>query len=454
MTHALWARHALLPSGWQAGVRLTIDEGVISAIEVGAEGSGTEVIEADLIPGMPNLHSHAFQRAMAGATEQAGPAGDSFWTWRELMYRFQDRISPDDNEAIATQLYIEMLKSGYTSVAEFHYLYHDHAGRPYADSAEMAWRILHAADVAGIGLTLLPVFYAYAGFSHQPPTHGQRRFVMPLDRYQQLTETLLPHQGKRALRRVGIAPHSLRAVSGEQLRALVDWFGARGPIHIHAAEQEQEVRDALASCGQRPVAWLLKHFAIDQQWTLIHATHLDADECARLAQSGAVAGLCPSTEANLGDGIFPAEAYLGAGGRWGIGGDSHVAVNPFAELALLELVQRLTTRRRNVLTTNGSRSTGEGLYQQALRGGAQALGQNSGAIAVGQRADLVVLNPADPAMAEKSAASALDSAIFAPARNAVRDVMVAGQWVVRDGVHRQQDEALAGYRRTLKKLLA
>ena len=450
----IFATEALLADGWQRDVLIEIEDDLIVRVTPNTVSNGAEIANGAVIPGMPNLHSHAFQRAMAGLTERSGPSGDNFWTWRELMYRFLERITPEDNEAIATQLYIEMLKAGYTSVAEFHYLHHDERGDAYANPAEMAERVIAASVTAGIGLTLLPVFYAHATFGGTPPNPGQKRFIHDVDGFNALLDRLMKHQGK--VRRIGIAPHSLRAVTPPELKALVahlDSHDRRAPIHIHAAEQLKEVDDCLTWSHQRPVAWLLDHAHIDSRWCLVHATHLNDDETFRLAESDAVAGLCPSTEANLGDGIFNAPDYFLQEGSWGIGGDSHVGVDPFRELAIVEYAQRLKSARRNILHTPGSDSIGGGLYRQALAGGARALGQNVGAIAANCRADLVVMNSDDVALAEHTSDTLLDAAIFGPARQPVRDVMVGGAWAVRDGRHALEQAAFTRYRATLKRLL-
>ena len=451
----LFAKEVLLPDGWQRDVLIEIEGDLITRVTPNAVANGAEVAAGAAIPGMPNLHSHAFQRAMAGLSERSGPSGDNFWAWREQMYRFLERITPEDNEVIATQLYIEMLKSGYTSVAEFHYLHHDERGNPYANPAEMAERIIAASMNAGIGLTMLPVFYAHATFGGTPPNPGQKRFIHDVDAFTSLFDGIVKHRA--SIRQLGIAPHSLRAVTPQELKAIVahlDTHDRQAPIHIHAAEQLKEVDDCLAWSHQRPVAWLLAHADIDARWCLVHATHLNDDETFRLAESDAVAGLCPSTEANLGDGIFNAPDYLLQEGSWGIGGDSHVGVDPFRELAIVEYAQRLKSARRNILHTPDIDSIGGGLYRQALAGGARALGQNVGEIAVNCRADLVVMNGEDAALVEHSGDTLLDAAIFGPVRQPVRDVMAGGIWVVRDGHHAEEGKALTRYRATLKRLLS
>ncbi len=354
------------------------------------------VCAGPLIPGMPNLHSHAFQRAFGGLTEFRGAAQDSFWSWRTLMYRFAAQISPAQVEAIATWLYIEMLEAGYSAVCEFHYLHHDSDGRPYADDAELALALLRAAGRAGIGLTLLPVLYQTSGFGGLPPNEGQRRFIRSTDSMLRLLERLRPlceAQGAR----LGLAPHSLRAVPPEALRealAGLDAIDATAPIHIHIAEQTAEVDACLAWSGQRPVAWLLDHAKVDARWCLVHATHMDAAEYLRAAVSGAVAGLCPTTEANLGDGIFDFNAWRAAGGRWGVGSDSHACVNAAEELLMLEYSQRLATRQRNVGADAAEPSVASAMTLAAVQGGAQASGRALAGLAAGQQADFVMLDAA------------------------------------------------------------
>jgi len=449
----LFARDALLPTGWARDVLVDVGpDGSIHRVDVAFERPfDAEHLQGPLVPGMPNVHSHAFQRALAGLTERGGPRADDFWTWRTQMYRFLDRLGPEDCEAIATQLYLEMLKAGYTSVGEFHYLHRDPAGQPYANPAEMALRIQAAAEATGIALTLLPVFYAHSDFGGAPPLPAQRRFVHDAGSFRALVDALALDGFK-----LGVAPHSLRAVAPEELAEIVAFARATdedAPIHIHAAEQRREVEDCLAWSGARPVEWLLEHADVGPHWCVVHATHMTDAETQRLARSGAVAGLCPTTEADLGDGVFPTAAYVAAGGRFGVGGDSHVGVNPFLELRLVEATQRLALERRNVLARDDE-SIGLTLYQAALAGGAQALAQPVGAIEIGRRADLVVLDGDDPALAEQAPANLLDAAIFGPARSTVRDVMVAGRWVIGEGHHADEEAILTRYRQTVRRLVA
>jgi formimidoylglutamate deiminase len=451
MPVSLFAADALTPGGWRRDVRIDIDSrGLITEVRFDASTEAAERVAGPLIPGMPNLHSHAFQRAIAGRTGRAGTEEDSFWTWRAAMYAFLDRVDADAFAAIAAQAYVEMLKAGYTRVAEFHYVHHDPRGKPYGDPAELARRIADAAGAAGLALTLLPVFYAHGGFGGAPPTAGQRRFVHSVASYARVIEALA-QDAAHAHWNLGVAPHSLRAVTPDELTAIVALAPHAAPIHIHAAEQEKEVADCVASRGARPIAWLLDHARVDARWCVVHATHMTADETRGLAASGAVAGLAPTTEADLGDGTFAARAWLDAGGAFGVGSDSNTIIDPYAELRQLEWSQRLAHRSRNVLAI-ADPPVGQSLYVAAARGGARAMSVAAGAIAPGCRADLVVLDAADPALAEQGVDTLLDAAIFGPCRRPVRDVMVAGHWVVRDGHHPREDAVLDRYRRTMAEL--
>ncbi len=454
----LFATDALLPGGWAKDVSIVIDGGGrIGAVRPGSKPDAeAERVAGFLVPGMANLHSHAFQRAMAGLTEARTHPTDSFWTWRELMYRFAARITPEQVHDIAAHLYVEMLRGGFTAVAEFHYLHHDGAGQPYADPTEMSSRILAAAEAAGIALTHLPVLYAHGGFGSQPAQPAQARFLNSVDAHMRLIQALGKSVRTHREMRVGLAFHSLRAVDptmmAEALRAM-DGIDDMAPIHIHVAEQEKEVADCIAWSGERPVGWLLDHMPVDGHWCLVHATHLDAAETKRLAQSGAVAGLCPTTEANLGDGVFPAASFLGARGRFGIGTDSHIEVDAAGELRLLEYGQRLATRRRSVLADAERPSPGLRLFEDAAVGGAQALARRSGKIEAGMRADLVVLDAGHGALWNRTAAQALDSWIFAGDAACVRDVMVGGAWRIRER-HHANEEALAERFRAAQAALA
>jgi formiminoglutamate deiminase len=448
---SLFFNHALLPDGWARDVRVSIANGAISAVKPGASAEGSRRIAGIALPGLPNLHCHTFQRAMAGLAERRGPAHDSFWTWREVMYRFLGQLSPDDVEAISAFAYMEMLERGFTSVAEFHYLHHAPDGTPYADLGEMSARIAAAAQETGIGLTLLPSFYNFGGFGGAAAVSGQRRFLNDPDRFLKLTERARATVAPLPSARVGIAPHSLRAVTPDTLRAVVA-ATPDGPIHMHAAEQIREVEDCVAWSGKRPVQWLLDEMQIGQRWCLIHSTHMTKDETQRLAQSGAVAGLCPLTESSLGDGFFNGPDFLENGGRLGVGTDSNIDIDAPAELRQLEYSQRLLHRGRNVMTTTEGESTGRRLFTQALAGGAQALQREAGAIAAEKRADFVVLDHNHPDLVSAKDNVWLDAWIFVAGRDAVKDVFVDGAQVVADGVHRQREGIEKRYRATLAKL--
>jgi formiminoglutamate deiminase len=451
MDAVLWFDAALLPSGWARHVRISIRDGLIEAIGLSAPPEPGDERHALGLPGLCNLHSHAFQRAMAGLTEARGPTGDSFWSWRELMYRFVDRLSPDDVEAIAALAYLEMLEAGFTRVGEFHYLHHDPQGGSYDDPAEMATQIAVAADQTGIGLTLLPVFYAHANFGGLAPSEGQRRFTHDVDGYARLIAASRRTVANLPDALVGVAPHSLRAVTGEELAVIAPLAGG-APVHIHIAEQTREVDDCLAATGQRPVAWLLDHQPVDRHWCLVHATHMSPSEVAGVAQSGAVAGLCPITEANLGDGVFPGPAYLAAGGRFGVGSDSNVLIDAAQELRLLEYSQRLSARARNVLAPEKGGSTGAALFTGALAGGAQALGVETSGLTVGASADLISLDADHPSLAGKSGDAVLDAWIFSGSAGVIDCVWRRGRKRVEQGRHHARRAIVARYVRVLAGL--
>lgn len=453
-----YAEHALLPDGWATRVRLDVDAGgSISAVLANADAAGAERLSGPLLPGMPNLHSHAFQRAMAGLGEVRDSPDDDFWSWRELMYKFAGRITPQQSMAVARHLYIEMLKSGYTAVAEFHYVHNDPTGQPYANPAEMSLAHVAAASEAGIAITMLPVLYSNGNFGAAPLGPRQQRFRTGPEDILATVRAVRKAAAGHADLNCGVAPHSLRAAGLDGLRDLLSGLvaiDASAPIHIHIAEQTREVDDSLAFSGQRPVEWLLEHLPVDHRWCLVHATHLNNNEMLALARSGAIAGLCPTTEGNLGDGIFPLPDYRAAGGRYGIGSDSHVSRNPLEELRLLEYVQRLVLRKRNLVVGNVSAAVGTTLWLEAAAGGAQAMGRKMGALAAGQRADFVVLDGEQPDIAGKSGDTIANAAIFCGTPGLVRDVMVGGRWQVRDGRHALEDSASRDYGKAVKALLA
>lgn len=432
---AIFAEQALTSAGWQQDVLIAVKNGHISSVTPNSQPPAGVPRFPVLLPGMADVHSHAFQRAMAGLTERTGgKADDNFWSWREVMYDFLGRFTPDDVERIARELYMELLAHGYTTVGEFHYLHNDINGKHYANPAEMSDAIIHAAKATGIHLTLLPVMYETADFGGKPAHDGQKRFTHTPDEFLQLMGTLGKKYGKDENITLGVAPHSLRAVKPESLKQVIDALPALGlkncPIHIHAAEQEREVADSISWSGKRPVEWLLENHDINPRWCFIHATHMTANETKALAASGAVAGLCPTTEANLGDGIFPAEAYIKSGGRLAVGSDSNVCVSPFEELKTMEYAQRLSQRRRAILYGD-SPSVGHTLYEKAGLGGAQAMGTKSGAIAVGHRADLIAPDMQHNLLSGKTGDTILDTLIFG-LHPRMTDVFVGGKWVVKE----------------------
>jgi len=448
---ALWFRSLLLPDGWADGVRLVVVDGRIETLVKDAPAEvGDERHEIGL-PGLPNLHSHAFQRGMAGLTEQRGATADSFWTWREAMYRFVDHMGPEEVEAIAAQAFLEMLESGFTRVGEFHYVHHDPDGTPYADIGELAARIAAAASETGISLTLLPVFYLHAGFGGLPATPGQRRFINDVDRYGRLIDASRKAVSSLSGARVGIAPHSLRAATPAEILEILPLANG-GPVHIHVAEQVKEVEDCLGWSGKRPVELLLDCLPVDERWCLVHATHVTEGESAGIAARGAVVGLCPITEANLGDGLFPAQAFMERGGRFGVGSDSNVLIDAAEELRLLEYGQRLSLRTRNALARPSTPSVGRSLFDAALAGGAQALGAPS-ILAAGQSADLVSLKADDVALAHRHGDQWLDAWIFAGSRRTVDCVWRAGRKLVQGGRHVHRDAIGRRYRQALHKVL-
>ena len=450
----LYCDLALLPSGWTRNVTLVVgDDGTLVDVRQSARPDDAHRAGRIVLPGMPNLHSHAFQRAMAGLAEHMTDASDSFWTWRETMYRFAGRIDPGSLAAVASLLYMEMLKAGYTSVCEFHYLHHQPGGAPYAARTAMSDALVAASLETGNGLTLLPTLYMTGGIDGQPMSERQLRFRHEPNDFLRLVDALRGREGPQL--RVGIALHSLRAVPADALReVLASELAADGPIHIHIAEQLAEVDDCLRARGARPVAWLLDNVEVDPRWCLVHATHVTRNEVAGLAASGAIAGLCPTTEANLGDGLFPMKAFLEAGGAFGIGSDSHVSVSPIEELRWLEYGQRLAALKRTVIARKGAPHNGENLLRGALLGGAQATGRKVGALAPGHRADVVVLDDEAPDLAARDPAHLLDTLVFSGNRNLVRDVMCGGRWVVRGGRHVAEDAIAARYRQVAAALAA
>ncbi len=447
----IWAEQALLPEGWADGVRVELGaDGRIASVSAGTAPQGQRV--GLLLPAMANLHSHAFQRAMAGLSESRGDQpSDSFWTWRQIMFRFLDHLTPEDIESIASLVQMEMLEAGYATNVEFHYLHHQPGGAAYDDPAEMAARIVAAAQRTGIGLTLLPVHYQFGGLDRRPLGPGQVRFGTTPDQFAGLLDAseaalaaLPPDAG------IGVAPHSLRAVSPEGLRLCAGLSPDR-PLHMHLAEQIPEIQEVQAATGQRPVDWLLDHADPDRRWTLIHLTHMTEDETRRLAATGAVAGLCPITEASLGDGIFNGTIWREAGGRLGFGSDSNIRISLSEELRGLEYSQRLRDRGRAILAEPG-RSTGRVLYEAGLEGGALAAGRDTGAIAAGMWGDLLAVGTDNPVMVGRRGDAALDSLIFAGGDGLASEVWAAGRHLVTKGRHIARDRITADYMACIKRL--
>lgn len=449
----IFAKQAKLPIGWAYNVRLSVTDQVISQIETNHSPQAGDVSVDTLLPALGNLHSHSFQRAMAGMTEYRMAGKDSFWTWRDLMYRFTKHLTPDHIEAIAGFVFLEMQEAGYASVGEFHYIHHQPDGAPYDDLGELSARVSAAAATTGIGLTHLPVLYTYGGAGQMPLEAGQARFGNSVDRFNDLVARAEQVVGALPSDcRVGIAPHSLRATSPDDLAAVLQ-IRPYGPIHIHIAEQPKEVSNITEWLGARPVEWLLDNVQVDEKWCLIHATHMTAAETTAMASSGAVAGLCPITEANLGDGPFNGPSYMAAGGAFGIGSDSNVLISLSEELRTLEYSQRLRDVARNVMVV-GEGSVGDALYTGAARGGAQALGRGKGEITVGQFADLVAIDSADPALCALQTHQLLDGLVFAAKDRVVTDVWSAGRHAVKDGRHVRRDQITAAYRSTIENLMA
>lgn len=453
--------HLHQPDGWLTPGYIEIDgDGTIldvAAARPAGWPSTAEKVPGYAIPGLPNLHSHAFQRAIAGFTEHRTHATDTFWTWREAMYGCAGALDPDTLEDLTAMAFLEMLRAGYTSVAEFHYVHHAADGSPYADRAEMCWRILSASARVGLGLTLLPVLYMRGGFDQELQRRQKRFSHDSVDDFLATCSRVHDRIARERLWRLGIAAHSLRAVDERSLHAAVaglDRLDPAAPIHIHVAEQQREVDECLAALDSRPVAFLLSRFQLGPRWCLVHATHLDEAEGNALARSDAVAGLCPTTEANLGDGVFPADTYLTTGGRFGIGSDSQVEIDPCGELRLLEYAQRLQGQRRNVLADRATPHVGRYLWQRACSGGALALAQPVGALLADKRADIVVLDATHPRMIGHTVDTALDAFVFSAGGNAVRDVWVAGRRLIRDGHHEAEDEIRVSFQRAMHRLRA
>lgn len=458
MTQTIWAASALLADGWADNVAVEIDDsGNIESISPDTDYKSGQK-HTVLIPGIANVHSHAHQRAMAGLGERAGKGSDgqadSFWTWRKIMYHYLERIQPDHLFHIASQLYLEMLKHGYTCVGEFQYLHHGIDGSRYQNPAEMSLQCLQAAKQLGMGFTALPVLYRFGGFGSLEPLDGQNRFINSAGDFIDIVGALQSATQSNQNCSVGIAPHSLRAIDQELLNAVINELGIDqlAAIHIHIAEQIREIDDCLSWSGSRPVQWLLDHFEVDENWCLIHATHMDAGETEQMAKSGCIAGLCPTTEANLGDGFFNALEYFKLGGRWAIGSDSHISIDPVEEFRWLEYGVRLKTNSRNQLVSESQRNTGRYMLDGAWQGSELACGRKIGKIEAGYRADLVVLDALNPRLYGRREDDLLDSWVFSGNDNLVKDVYVGGRHVVENGQHINQEAISQNFRLTLDQL--
>jgi formimidoylglutamate deiminase len=446
---------AWLPGGWRRNVVISVDPaGDIVDVSPDDVVTTARLVSGAALPGMPNVHSHAFQRSMAGLAERRSAQadqGDSFWTWRETMYEHASRMSPECLNAVAAQCYAEMLKAGYTAVCEFHYLHNQADGTPYAERATMCQALIDAAATSGIGLTLLPTLYQTADFGGAPPTPRQRQFVLATDRYLDLVDELSRFQSSQV--EIGIALHSLRAVPAEALRTVLASRPATKTIHIHIAEQEREVAAAQQHLGVRPIEWLLEHARVDRRWCLVHATHSTHAELKAVAATGAVIVLCPTTEANLGDGHFALPAWLAAGGAFAIGSDSHISLSPVEELRWLEYQARLSSKHRNVLATHVETSSGAMLWRHACAAGTRATARHIGAIEAGRRADIVVLDTNAALFVGRDEDALMDTFVFAGTGHEVRDVMVAGRWLVQEGRHFAETAIAAGYKRAMHRIL-
>jgi len=452
MNNIYFADQALTASGWANNVKISVSNGVISRLQSNQTSQGCQLLSGPVLPGMVNLHSHAFQRAMAGLAEVCLDPKDSFWSWRDLMYGLVAKLNPQQVRQIATYVYIEMLKAGYTQVAEFHYLHHQQNGRAYDNPAEMALQVRQAAVDTGIGQTLLPVLYSHSGFGGQSPNAGQARFIHDLDAYVRLQEQL--GQNIDALKHnQGVCFHSLRAVTKSQIETALTSLPQAWPVHIHIAEQVKEVDDCVAWSGQRPVQWLANEVGFDARWCLIHATHVNTDEVLTISKSQAVVGLCPSTEANLGDGIFPITDLIAHGGRLGIGSDSHVCVSVAEELRLLEYGQRLRDQQRNRVYSSAEPSVGDFIYQASAAGGNAACNISTG-LTVGARADFITLDTRHPLLATAKPEQLINRWTFGLSHNPVKDVFVAGTQVVTSGCHVLEEHASTNLVKSLKQLLS
>jgi len=449
-TYRYFADLAYINYRWSNDVVIEVSDGVISLVEVGADSADCRRLNGPVLPAIANLHSHAFQYLMAGMAEVSINPADSFWSWRDLMYKTVSRLTPDEIQVVATQLYIDMLKAGYTQVGEFQYLFNNTDGRQYQHSTEISAQLIRAAELSGIGITLLPALYSHSGFGGQTAADGQKRFLNTSESYLEHHQNVAKIIGDHQRHKLGLCFHSLRAVTQQQMKEVLG-SSAGLPIHLHIAEQRKEVYDCIGWSGQRPVEWLFNNFEVDSNWCLIHATHIDNNEQAAIVRSGAVVGLCPTTEANLGDGIFPATEFVQQGGKWGIGSDSHVTLSIKDELRALEYSQRLNDQQRNRLRDRAHSSIGDYLYKQAHLGGNQALSTEIG-LSIGQRADFLVLDVNHPFIGSRPKESILNSWLFASNDNIVKDVYVAGELIVDSFHHPLEEQSQEMFGNLMKKV--
>lgn len=449
----IFADRAWLSDGWENNVLFEVTDGIFTHISINTTAPVNAVrLAGPVLPTLANVHSHAFQRVMAGMAEVCLNPNDSFWSWRDLMYKIVQKLSPDQANVIATQLYIDMLKAGYTQVGEFHYLHHDVAGKYYDNRSEMSHQLIDAADRSGIGLTLLPVLYSHSGFGGLEPNDGQARFINTSQSYLDLQKQCEQVLVGSKLHNLGICFHSLRAVTEQQINEVLSELDSKRVIHIHISEQQKEVNDSIAWSGQRPVEWLHNHIGLNDRWNLIHATHINEHELNAIANNKAIVGLCPTTEANLGDGIFPGAEFESLGGRWGVGSDSHVSLSIVEELRTLEYGQRLRDQQRNRLYRREQVSIGDNMFNQALLGGNQSCGVELG-LSVGNRADFMVLDDIHPFIGSSESKDILNRWLFACSENVVKDVFVAGKQVIADGRHEHETVSRSEFSKVIKKVI-
>jgi len=453
MAKAYRFKALLTENGWVENAVVQLNrEGMVQSVS-SDEKVDAEYVDGFALPGFQNAHSHAFQYAMAGLAELHTGTGvpDDFWSWRNAMYSLALQLSPDQMEAVATMLYAEMLRHGYTAVAEFHYVHHDPEGKPYGNLAELGERLVAAAQKTGIQLTLVPMFYQMGGFGMEPEAK-QRRFISPtLDDYLNLLESSSKAVSKYSQANLGMGVHSLRAVKGEDIVLLSEKFRNDRPFHIHVAEQKKEITDSLAFYGHRPVEWLLQNVNVTDNYHLVHATHLSDAEVAGIAKAGAHVVLCPSTEGNLGDGLFRFHDFKALGGKWSIGTDSHVGLNPLEELRVLDYGQRLITHKRNTFFEEGKGDSGFNAIQKAFQSGKKAMGKEGQTFfKEGNSFDAVIYDAKAPLLAASGVQNLCNTIVYSCDVSHQLGTMVKGEWVIKEGLHSQQDTIQKDFVKALK----